>query len=153
MEMETKQIDFAIEKYYSMIFKICLILLCNEKDAEDATQETFVRYMTKRPKFQNEEHEKAWLIKVAENVCKDILRKSNHRKTITIEECQCCTYGMESNALLNAVMALPEKYKIVILLHCVYGYTLKEIAGILQIGESAVKMRLSRGKEKLKKMI
>lgn len=152
-ELETRQTDLAIEKYYSMIFKICLLILCNERDAEDATQETFIRYMTKRPAFHNEDHEKAWLIKVAENICKDILRKTNHQKLRSIEDCRCCNYDSESNDLLNAVMALPEKYKIVILLHCVYGYNLKEISEILHIGESAVKMRLSRGKEKLKKFM
>lgn len=152
MTEEMKQVNLAVDKYYFMIFKLCLLLLCNEEDAKDATQETFIRYIAKHPAFYDEEHEKAWLITVSNHICKDILRKSNRRRAVSIEECTMCTYDANENELLSALMELPSKYKSTILLKFVYGYSIKEIAKILNISESAVKMRLLRGKDKLKKL-
>jgi RNA polymerase sigma-70 factor (ECF subfamily) len=62
---ELRHIEYAVEKYSQMLFRICYSILNNKHDAEDALQETFLRYMLKAPLFKDSEHEKAWLIKVA----------------------------------------------------------------------------------------
>ena len=72
---EYRHIEYAVEKYGDMLFRICFSILLNEADAEDALQETFIRYMTKAPLFSDSDHEKAWLIKVATNLCKNMCVK------------------------------------------------------------------------------
>ena len=70
----TDSIEAMIQIYGNMLFRLCLITLGNASDAEDAVQETFIKYFQKAPAFECAEHEKAWLITVATNKCKDILR-------------------------------------------------------------------------------
>ena len=67
-------IDRIVDTYGNMLFRICLVILCNESDAEDAVQDTFIKYLSKSPTFNDSEHEKAWLITVATNRCKNMRR-------------------------------------------------------------------------------
>ena len=66
------QIEEIVLRYSNMLYKICIVMLCNEQDAKDAIQDTFCRYLEKRPDFANDEHEKAWLIRVATNICRTV---------------------------------------------------------------------------------
>ena len=67
-----EELELVIEKYSDMLFKICFLILKNEQDVKDVLQETFIKYITKRPDFKSEEHRKAWLIKVSQNKCKEM---------------------------------------------------------------------------------
>ena len=67
MDIETN-IREAVIKYSDTLYKVCIVILCNEQDAQDAIQDTFCRYLEKKPEFRDEEHEKAWLIRVATNI-------------------------------------------------------------------------------------
>lgn len=67
-------VEEAVCKYSNTLYKICIVMLCSEQDAQDAVQDTFVRYMEKQPEFAEEEHEKAWLIQVASNIRREQLR-------------------------------------------------------------------------------
>lgn len=136
----------AMEKYGDMIFRICLFTLKNHADAEDAVQETFIIYFRKSPDFKSHEHEKAWLISVAMNKCKDILRFNKRHRTEPEELLSGYVQDEESTHILDALMRVPEKFRIVLTLHYIEGYKINEIAEIIKKSPSAVKMRLSKGR-------
>jgi len=140
-------IDRIVDTYGNMLFRICLVILCNESDAEDAVQDTFIKYLSKSPTFNDSEHEKAWLITVATNRCKNMRRYNFIRRHTDINDLQLYCENYENYGLLDTLMKLPHKYKIVLLLHYVEGYKVDEIAKILNITAAAVKKRLQRGRE------
>ena len=139
----------AVEEYGDMLYRICLVMLRNTADAEDAVQDTFIRFMQKAPVFQGEEHEKAWLIKVASNVCKDMLRQRD--KVTELDEATMNTIAdsEDDTHILEALMQIPENFRIVLTLHYIEGYKVDEIAQMIKKSSSAVKMRLSKGRKLL----
>lgn len=140
----------AVIKYSDMLYRICIVMLCNEQDTQDAIQETFCRYLEKRPDFHDGEHEKAWLIRVATNICRDMLRFRLRHPKVCIDELENCLAAPEHRETLRELLELPVKYKTVIYLHYVEGYQVKETADILGITEGAVKMRLRRAREQMR---
>ena len=150
--MDMEEIRNAVLKYSDMLYKICIVILCNEQDVQDAIQDTFCRYMEKRPTFRDAEHEKAWLIRVATNICRDMIRFRLRHPKVCIDELanSLTTAAPEQRETLEELLELPVKQKMVIYLHYVEGYRIREIAEILGITEGAVKMRLKRGKEQIK---
>ena len=143
-------IEAVIHSYGNMLFRLCLIMLGNTNDAEDAVQEVVIKYLQKAPKFENTEHEKAWLIKVSTNQCKDILRFRSRNQMVDIDQIKECVKEESDSEIIDALMTLPEKYKIVLILYYVEGYSTKEIAGVIGKTPSAVKMRLKKGRMLLK---
>lgn len=140
-----------VATYSNMLFKICLVILGNEQDVQDAIQDTFYRYLTVKPEFSDKEHEKAWLIRVAVNISKDIKRFQHRHPVVSMELLE--DYFFESpkeGEVLEELLRLPYKLKTVIYLHYIEGYQVKEIASILCISTSAVKKRLQRGREQLR---
>lgn len=140
-------LERMVDIYGNMLFRICFVILCNQHDAEDAVQETFIKYLTKSPTFRDVEHEKAWLITVATNHCKNKRRFNFMHKHMNISDLQLFSKNEENYGLLDLLMKLPDKHKIVLLLYYVEGYRVEEVATILSITESAVKKRLQRGRE------
>lgn len=140
-------IERIVDKYGNMLFRMCLVILCNENDAEDVVQDTFITYLTKSTPFNDLEHEKAWLITIATNRCKNMRRYNFIRKHMDINDLQLYCKNEENYGLLDHLMKLPSKHKIVLLLHYVEGYKVDEISQILAITTSAVKKRLQRGRE------
>ncbi len=137
------------ELYSGMLYKIAFSHLGNYHEVEDALQEVFTKLLYKAPKFKDDEHEKAWLIRITVNTCKDMLRSFFRRKTTNIDDLQIP--APETNRIiLNEVIKLPAKYKTVIHLFYYEDYTVSQIAQILKMSSSAVKMRLHRGREILK---
>lgn len=137
-------------QYSTMLYRLAMVYLGNAYDAEEAVQEAFVRLLYKAPEFKDQEHEKRWLLRVQINICKDVLKSGWRTKNIHLEEAG--SYQMEQDGLyiMEQLVALPQKYKSVIYLHYYQGYRLQEIAKILGIGLSAVKMRIKRGRELLR---
>ncbi len=140
-------IERIVDKYGNMLFRMCLVILCNENDAEDVVQDTFITYLTKSTPFNDSEHEKAWLITIATNRCKNMRRYNIIRKHMDINDLQLYCKDDENYGLIEHLMRLPNKHKIVLLLYYVEGYKVDEIAKILVITTSAVKKRLQRGRE------
>ena len=140
----------AVEKYGDMLYRISLLILKNTADAEDAVQETFIKYVQKSPDFSDVEHEKAWLITVATNKCRDMLRCRTRHKTESEELLYGYAIEKEESGILEALMELPEKYKTPLMLFYIDQYKLDEISDIMGISLSAAKMRLSRGRKLLK---
>lgn len=98
--------------YSDLLFKLAMIYLGNRLDAQDAVQETFLKYITKAPNFTNIQHEKAWLIRVVINICKDVLR-SSWRKTVPISQVnQIGVYfsTKEDSEIMTEILSLPQKY-------------------------------------------
>lgn len=146
-----KDIRGAVIKYSDMLYKICIVILRNEQDVQDAMQDTFCRYLEKAPDFRDEEHEKAWLIRVATNICRDMIRFRIRHPKVSIEELENSLAAPEHKRTLQELLELPVKQKMVIYLHYVEGYQIREIADILGITEGAVKMRLKRGREQMQR--
>lgn len=140
----------AVLKYSDMLYKVCIVILCNEQDVQDAIQDTFCRYLEKKPAFHDEEHEKAWLIRVATNICRDMIRFRIRHPKVSIEELENSLVAPEQKETLKEFLELPVKQKTVIYLRYVEGYHINEIADILGITEGAVKMRLRRGREQIR---
>ena len=140
----------VIHEYSDMLFRICLVMLCKEQDAEDALQETFLRYILKAPVFTAVEHQKAWLIRVAKNVCNDIGRYRKRHNHINIDDLTHYSASVETTGILETVLSLPNKHKLIVVLHYVDGYDVKSIAELLGITISTAKKRLQRAREKLK---
>lgn len=145
-----QDIERIVDTYGNMLFRICLVILCNEKDAEDVVQDTFITYLNKSPIFNDAEHEKAWFITVATNRSRNKRRYNILRKHMDISDLQLYSMDDANYDLLDQLMRLPTKYKIVLLLHYVEGYKVGEISKILTITPSAVKKRLQRGRELLR---
>lgn len=142
-------IERIIETYGNILYRTCFVLLKNESDAEDAVQETIIKYMQKAPKFKDSEHEKAWLLTVAANRCKDTLRYNVRHPHTDIDSIQEPSPQSEDSFILEALMMLPEKYKFVLTLYYVEEYRIDEIARIISKTPSAVKMRLQKGRRLL----
>lgn len=139
-----------MQTYGNMLFRLCLITLGNASDAEDAVQEILIKYLKRAPAFEDAEHEKAWLIRVATNQCRDMLRFRSRHPVINIEEINEFTGEKSDSGIMEALMELPEKFRTVLLLHYVEEYSVQEIARIIGKTASAVKMRLQKGRKLLR---
>ncbi len=147
-----EEIKELVEKYTSLIFRVSYCILGNRDDAEDAVQETFLKYLTKSPEFESEEHRKAWLIKVSANISKNMMIFRIKRDTVNIDEVKNIGICENDYEIFELIMNLPAKYKIVLTLYYIEGYKSKEIAEIIDISEEAVRKRLQKGRELLKKL-
>ena len=150
-------IKAAYERYSDMLYRIALLEIRNHEDAMDAVQDVFLKYMKKDILFSSAEHEKAWFIRSTINRCRDIYRKNslrNHEDISDIENTVAAEeVSDETKQVLAAVEQLPEKIKSVIILHYLEGLSVDMTAKSLKISSSAVKMRLSRGREMLKDIL
>jgi RNA polymerase sigma-70 factor (ECF subfamily) len=127
-----------------------MIYLGNKEDAEEAVQECFLRLIFKSPQLTDGQHEKAWLIRVTINVCKDMLRSIWHKRVVKLGDIEKYYDSYNEIQIMEEILKLPARYKDVIYLYYFEEYTVKHISEILKITESAVKMRLKRGRDKLK---
>ena len=145
-------LEALIERYQRSLYAAAFNICRNHEDANDAVQDTFIQYYTSRKEFRDEEHLKAWLLRVAVNRAKDITRSFWRRNKISIEEYaeEIPFENQEDRELFEAVMKLPEKYRDVIHLYYYEELSVKEIAGILGASQGSVKMRLSRGRSFLR---
>lgn len=141
--------------YSDMLKRICVCHLKNSADAEDIFQEVFLKYMLYEGVFENAEHEKAWLIRVAVNACKDHLKSLFRHPTLPLDLIteEAASMEPEHKEILEAVLSLPSKYKNVVYLHYYEGYSAAEIAAILKTKENTVYSHLSRGRAILKKKL
>ena len=139
----------VVEQYGDMLYRLCLVALGSRADAEDAVQDTLLRYLQKAPVFESREHEKAWLIRVAANRCRDLRRFWLRHPQTGLEEVAGRCAAPEDRAVLEALMTMPEKIRVALLLHYVEGYSTGQIAAMIGRTPSAVKMRLQKGRKLL----
>ena len=149
----TGDVEKVLRIHGNLLFRTSLIFLGNAQDAEDVVQETMISYMQKAPVFESEEHEKAWLLTVLTNKCRDLQRLRMRHPVTGIEELKEFIGGEEEgvkdSGVLDALMTLPEKFRMVLVLYYVEGYRTEEIAKIIGKSTSAVKMRLQKGRKLL----
>lgn len=143
-------LEQQIKTYSSMLLKIAFTYVKNTSDAEDIVQEVFVKILEKEPNFTNKDHEKAWLIRSTINMAKNYLSSSRFRMNLPLME-DLSYLPEEESGLLEEVMDLPEKYRIVIHLYYYEGYSTKEIASTLGKRSSTIRTQLERGRNLLKK--
>ncbi len=140
----------AVARYAASLYRLAYTHLRAPADAEDAVQDVFLRYLRHAPHFESDEHERAWLIRVTVNRCRDILRAAKFRLHAELDDRMPEPDTVdETTALLAAVLALPEKYRTPIHLYYYEGYAIAEIASILRIPAATVGTRLARGRKLL----
>lgn len=141
-------VNRAIENYASTVKRICFIHLKNEADTEDICQTVFLKYAMNDKVFDSEAHEKAWIIRVTINACKDLLKSFFRKHTVSLDAYveQGGVIDAAHSEVLEAVLALPEKYRRVIYLHYYEGYPAADIAEILRINVNTVYTQLTRAK-------
>lgn len=151
----SEEMNRAVEMYADMVRRICLVHLKNKHDMEDVFQNVFLKYMLYKGSFENEEHEKAWLVRVTVNACGDWLRSLSRRRWIPLESLleEGDAPNDASREAMEAVLQLPEKYRRVIYLFYYEGYSAVEIAGILGKKENTVYTWLSRARAMLREKL
>lgn len=135
--------------YGPALYRFCLLQMKNPSDAEDVLQEVLIKRLYRAPSFQSAEHERRWLFRVALNQCRDEW-KHRRRAELPLEAAAVLAMLEEDRRLVEQVAALPEKLRTVLHLHYYEGYRLEEIAALLGVTVSAVKMRMKRGREALR---
>lgn len=150
--MNNDHIKEIFSLYSQTLYKISSLMLGNKFDANDAVQETFLKYMLSNKKFDTNEYEKAWLIRVNINICKNMLRFHKLHSHINYEELTEKYHCSEDNRVMDILMEMKSRDKEILILYYIEGYTCKEIKEILKISESAVKKRLERARKNFKKM-
>ena len=145
----------AIELHADTVKRLCMVYLKNNADAEDIFQTVFLKYALSDAAFESPEHESAWIVRVTINACKDLLRSVFRRKTVSLDQ----VAGLPEIAdpvhreVLEAVLSLPEKYRVAIYLHYYEGYTAPEIGKITGRNVNSVYTLLNRGKRMLKEAL
>lgn len=152
MRLET---EILMEKYKEHLFAVAFNICKNAADADDVVQDTFLQYHITDKQFENEQHIRAWLIRVAINKAKNINMSFWRLSKIPLEDyMETLTFETpEAENLFEEVMKLPEKYRIVIHLFYYEDYSIREIAQIINVTESNVKVRLTRGRRLLKQVL
>lgn len=145
----------AIDRYADLVRRVCMIHLKNHADTEDIFQTVFLKYVTGTTEFESEEHEKAWFIRVTINACKDLLRSFFRSRTVSLDDLleQPDQVPEDHREVLEAVLALPDKYRDVVYLHYYEGYTAPEIGTILHKNPNTVYTLLTRARDELRKML
>ena len=138
------------ETYGPALYRFCLMQMKNPADAEDVLQDVFCKRLYQAPRFQSPEHERGWLYRVALNLCRDQWRR-HRRSELPLEAAAGTPLPPEDLSLLDQVSNLPEKQRTALHLHYYEGYSVQEIARLLDVTVPTVKMRLKRGREALRK--
>ena len=153
--MERSAFQATVGQYQDMVYRVALHQFGILQDAEDAVQEVFLRLYTEEKLFESGEHLRRWLIRVTLNVCRDTLKSPWRKRRVPLDTVpdQPVFDKPEERELYQAVMALPEKYRVTLYLFYYEELSTKEIAELLGLRQTAVTTRLSRGRELLKKRL
>lgn len=155
-DLQLSNMKEVITKYSEMVYRLAYSLTKNKYDADDIHQDVFVKYIRKQPEFDNEEHEKAWFIRVTVNCCRNHYKTAWKRKVISLAEFD--TAGGEADAaeeseLIEVVKRLPGKYRVVIHLFYYEEMSIEEISKMLGLKASTVRTRLTRARQKLRELL
>ena len=142
-----------VETYSDMLLRIALNRVKSLPAAEDIVQGVFERLMRRRPIFESREHEKAWLIRTAVNLCLTDLRAESRHGNLPLDENVATEFGEDTYEVLDAVQALPTPDRYAVYLYYYEGYGIKDIGHLLKEPEGTISSRLSRARKKLKALL
>lgn len=152
-----EDIQHALEEFGNSIYRLSFYMLHSEQDAQDVVQETMIKYMEKSPDFDTLEQEKAWLLRVANHICIDILRFRKKERLMDQKDEEMLASRVDragknegKEKFIRLIFSLKEKLRNVLYLYYYEEYSTEEIAKILRISNSAVRKRLERGRYLLK---
>ena len=148
-----RQAEHLLDTYGNSILRLAYSYLHNQSDAEDILQDTLIQYLRTAPVLESPAHEKAWLLRVAGNLSKNLLRAQGYRQADQLEETLVAQEREDLSYVWDAVKSLPVPYREAIHLFYYEGYSTAQIARILDQKESTVRSRLKRGREKLKPLL
>lgn len=148
-----QQAEALLDRHGESILRLAYSYLHNQSDAEDILQDTLIQYLRTAPVLESPAHEKAWLLRVAGNLSKNLLRAQGYRQADQLEETLVAQEREDLSYVWDAVKALPVPYREAIHLFYYEGYSTAQIAQILDQKESTVRSRLKRGREKLKPLL
>lgn len=151
---QNNQAEYLVENYADAILRLCYAYTKNTFDAQDVCQTVFVKLLTEPRVFESPEHEKAYVLRMAANACKDLLRSPWRKRTCGMESCaETPAPEASDGSVLAAVNELPPHYRAVIYLYYYEGYQAAEIGEILGVPTGTVHTRLVRGRTKLKELL
>ena len=140
----------TVRKYAQTVANVCVMRLKNKTDAEDCFQDTFVKLLTKKPSFNDEEHLKRWLIRAAIHCCYDYIKKNRRTVSLEVLDNEPSYRSDDAYDISWALMKVKPEYREILYLHYCERYQVKEIAAILGKKPNTVKVMLMRGREMLK---
>ncbi len=147
-----KDLEAIYERRFDMVYRVCFLYMRNQSDTEDAVSTVFVKLLEQERTFDSEEHEKAWLIVTAQNVCKNELRRKR-RRHLPIESAEGVAAETAVDETLPVLLSLPEKYKTALYLYYYEGYTSAQAARVMRKNESTVRTYLEKGRAMLKQRL
>lgn len=156
MEVTKDYISDLLDKYGDMVLRIAYTYLKNRADAEDIVQDVFLRIIDKKPSFNDENHEKSWLIRATINMCKNKVNMFWNKNKCSIDDVQEFAVSDKYNtdtSVFQAVMTLGEKYRVVVYMYYYEGYSTPEIAKVIGKSETTIRSLLHRARNKLKDML
>ena len=152
--MRREEAARLVEAHGQAVYRLAYARTGSREDAEDITQETFLRLVRASPAFRDEAHCRAWLLHVAMNCTQSLFRRPGRRKDLPLEEAaNAAAPEGERGDVLEAVLALPEQYRAPVHLFYYEELTVEQIAKILGLREGAVRTRLSRARGMLRDML
>lgn len=145
----------AIERYSDTVRRLCMIHLKNNADTEDIFQTVFLKYVLSSVSFENDEHERAWFIRVTINACKDLLKSFFRSHTVSLDDIieRSTELPSDYRDVWEAVFSLPQKYRDVVYLHYFEDYTAPQISRILGKNVNTIYTLLTRSKQMLREKL
>ena len=150
-----QEVNRAMERHADTVRRLCLIHLKNHADTEDIFQNVFLKYALSSIRFESEEHERAWFIRVTLNACRDLLRRFFRRRTVSLEKLveQPAQIAPDHREVLEAVLALPQPYRDAVYLHYFEGMTAPQIGEALRKNVHTVHTLLTRARQRLRETL
>lgn len=149
-------IDKIVANYSELVYQLAYAQMRNKNDADDIYQEVFLRYIRKKPVLKNEEHEKAWFIRVTINCCRNLWSTAFRRHTRPLEYAQTESHSEEAAAeeeLKDLLDRLPKAYRVVIHLFYYEDMSTAQISALLGQKETTVRVKLTRARRMLKDLM
>lgn len=145
------RLERAIGTHQASVYRTAYNYTLNRMDAEDITQEVFIRYLARAPEFRDGEHEKAWRLRVTVNLCKALRRSAWFRKRAPLVACEAP--ADDRHPVFESVKQLKPMYRITVYMYYYEGYSVGEIARITGASETAVQSRLHRARQTLREIL
>lgn len=151
--MTANELERYVRLYKQSVCATAMCIVKNISDADDVTQDVFLRLYTYEGSFAGDEHVRAWLLRCTVNRSRDILRSHWYKFSRPLSSAENVPHTDKTDDMLPLIMKLSRKSRFTMYLHYYEGYTVSEIAEMSGLSESAVKSRLARGREQLKKLL